>query len=165
MSVEIWFHNIQESTITTYSKIKICMEWILYTVQYFLYTTHSNTLLSFWSPQMRISEMDLRVSTNRLLLASVTVWFLHSKLWRYLLREKTCFVHGYNASHSVILCICLNKSRKKCNVLNKNEYYSLICIIGANIRHFIIGKSTCTCICILSTCIMLCKEMWWAVTC
>lgn len=94
-----------------------------------MYTTHSNTLLSFWSPQMRISEMDLRVSTNRLLLASVTVWFLHSKLWRYLLREKTCFVHGYHASHSVILCIWLNKSRKKCNVLNKNEYYSSICII------------------------------------
>lgn len=163
MSVEIWFHNVQESTITTYSKIKICMEWILYTI--FLYTTHSNTLLSFWSPQMRISEMDLSVSTNRLLLASVTVWFLHSKLWRYLLKEKTCFVHGYHASHSVILCICLNKSRKKCNVLNKNEYYLSICItLGANIRHFIIGKSTCTCICILS-CIMLCKEMWWAVTC
>ncbi len=36
--------------------------------------THSKTELSFWSPQMRISAMDLSVSTSRLRLASVTVW-------------------------------------------------------------------------------------------
>ena len=36
----------------------------------------SNTELSFWSPQMRISAMDLIVSTSRPLLLSVTVWFL-----------------------------------------------------------------------------------------
>lgn len=58
-----------------------------------------------------------------------------------------------------------NKFRKKCNVLNKNKYYLLICIIlGVNIIYFIIGKFICICICIL-LCIMLCKEMWWVVIC
>lgn len=40
--------------------------------------THSKTELSFWSPQMRISAMDLSVSTRRLLFPSVTAWFLDS---------------------------------------------------------------------------------------
>lgn len=46
--------------------------------------TYSNTLLSFWSPHMRISAMDLSVSTRRLLLASVTVWFLYNTEYKYL---------------------------------------------------------------------------------
>ena len=46
--------------------------------------THSKTELSFWSPQIRISAMDLRVSTNRLRFPSVTVWFLCSTEYRYL---------------------------------------------------------------------------------
>lgn len=83
--------------------------------------------------------MDFRVFINRFLLVLVIVWFLYSKLWRYLLREKICFVYGYNVLYLVILCICLNKFRKKCNVLNKNEYYLLICIIlGVNIRYILL---------------------------
>ena len=50
--------------------------------------TYSKTLLSFWSPQMRISEMDRTVSTRRLRFCSVTCWFLHSKLCRYLWIKK-----------------------------------------------------------------------------
>lgn len=81
------------------------------------------------------------------------------------IKREDMFVNGYYVLYLVILCICLDKFWKKCNVLNKNEYYLLICIIGVNIRYFIIGKFICICICILSICIMLCKEMWWVVIC
>ena len=43
----------------------------------------SNTVLSFWSPQIRISAMDLKVSTNKLLFDSVTVWFLYRTEYKY----------------------------------------------------------------------------------
>ena len=46
--------------------------------------THSKTELSFWSPQMRISAMDLSVSTKRLRLDSVTVWFRERTEYKYL---------------------------------------------------------------------------------
>lgn len=49
MSVEIWFHNIQESTITTYQKIKICMEWILYTI-FFVHYSLKHTAVILVSP-------------------------------------------------------------------------------------------------------------------
>ncbi len=45
---------------------------------------YSNTELSFWSPQMRISVIDLKLSTSKLRLLSLTVWFLIITLYRYL---------------------------------------------------------------------------------
>lgn len=45
---------------------------------------YSNTELSFWSPQMRISVMDRMVSTSRFLFCSVTVVFLVNTWYRYL---------------------------------------------------------------------------------
>lgn len=52
-----------------------------------LRSTHSNTELSFWSPQIRISVMERMVSTSRLRLWSVTVVFL-VKMWYMYLKEK-----------------------------------------------------------------------------
>lgn len=49
---------------------------------------YSKTELSFWSPQMRISAMDLSVSTKRLRLLSFTVWFFTITLCRYLVIKK-----------------------------------------------------------------------------
>lgn len=46
--------------------------------------TYSNTELSFWSPQMRISVMERMVSTSRFLLWSVTVVFLVRTWYIYL---------------------------------------------------------------------------------
>lgn len=46
--------------------------------------THSNTELSFWSPQIRISVMERMVSTRRFRLWSVTVVFLVKTWYMYL---------------------------------------------------------------------------------
>lgn len=49
--------------------------------------TYSNTELSFWSPQMRISVMERMVSTRRFRLWSVTVvflvrtWYIYLEMW------------------------------------------------------------------------------------
>lgn len=52
-----------------------------------LHETYSNTELSFWSPQMRISVMERMVSTSRFRLWSVTVVFL-VKTWYIYLEER-----------------------------------------------------------------------------
>lgn len=46
-------------------------------------STYSNTEESFWSPQIKISAMDRKVSTNSPLLCSDTVWFLDKTLYKY----------------------------------------------------------------------------------
>lgn len=46
-------------------------------------TTYSNTELSFWSPQIRISVIDLKLSTNSPLLFSDTVVFFSKTVYRY----------------------------------------------------------------------------------
>ena len=43
----------------------------------------SKTEESFWSPQIRISEILRRLSTNKVLFDSVTVWFLVMTLCKY----------------------------------------------------------------------------------
>lgn len=60
-------------------------------VRGFAWSTYSNTELSFWSPQMRISVMERMVSTRRFLLWSVTVVFLVRTWYIYLER------HGWRA--------------------------------------------------------------------
>lgn len=50
-----------------------------------LTVTYSNTELSFWSPQMRISVMVRMVSTSRFRLWSVTVVFLVRIWYMYLI--------------------------------------------------------------------------------
>ena len=63
---------------------------------------YSKTLLSFWSPQMRISVVDLSVSTSSTRFCSVTVWFLHNTLYKYL--QTYSFVL-FSASTSKIGCV------------------------------------------------------------
>lgn len=46
--------------------------------------TYSKTLESFWSPHIRISAIDRKVSTKRFLFASVTTWFLVNTWYWYL---------------------------------------------------------------------------------
>lgn len=139
------------------------MEWILYTIFFVHYSLkHTAVILvspdeDFWDGSQGFHQQTPVSLSHSLILAQQTME-ISIKREDILCTRIPCITFSH------IMYICLNKSRKKCNVLNKNEYYLSICIIGANIRHFIIGKSTCTCICILS-CIMLCKEMWWAVTC
>lgn len=55
-----------------------------------LTVTYSNTELSFWSPQMRISVMVRMVSTSRFRLWSVTVVFLVRIWYMYLIFLKRC---------------------------------------------------------------------------
>ena len=57
-------------------------EWYLGVI-----STYSKTDESFWSPQMRISAIDLSVSTSKLLLLSVTVLFLVRMKCKYLQRK------------------------------------------------------------------------------
>lgn len=49
---------------------------------------YSNTELSFWSPQIRISVMERMVSTSRFRFCSVTVVFLVKTWYRYLKKRK-----------------------------------------------------------------------------
>lgn len=55
--------------------------------------TYSNTLLSFWSPQMSISAIDLNVSTRSPRLFSDTIWFFDKTLYRYL--KKVFYIPGH----------------------------------------------------------------------
>lgn len=56
--------------------------------------TYSKTEESFWSPQMSISAIDLKVSTNKPRLCSDTVWFLESTLYKYFRCSKECKFFG-----------------------------------------------------------------------
>lgn len=60
-----------------------------------LKTTYSNTVLSFWSPQMRISAIWRNVSTNRVLFCSVTTLFLDITLHKYLRCSKDNGFFGF----------------------------------------------------------------------
>lgn len=74
--------------------------------------TYSNTELSFWSPQMRISVMERMVSTRRFRLWSVTVVFL-VRTWYMYLRDEWVVYAGnnvVNAHLSFNLSICTNFS-------------------------------------------------------
>ena len=75
--------------------------------------TYSKTVLSFWSPQMRISAMDRRVSTRRLLLLSVTVWFLYNTEYKYLEGETETQGLERNPG-SVVKIICASCRFKSC---------------------------------------------------
>lgn len=65
--------------------------------------TYSKTLLSFWSPQMSISAIDLSVSTKSPRLFSDTIWFFAKTLYRYLWTAFwiTCHVNYYTAFHVI----------------------------------------------------------------
>ena len=56
--------------------------WVIY-LSMFRSRKKSNTVLSFWSPQIRISAIDLKVSTNKALFDSVIVWFLYRTEYKY----------------------------------------------------------------------------------
>lgn len=76
-----------------------------------LRSTHSNTELSFWSPQIRISVMERMVSTSRLRLWSVTVVFL-VKIWYMYLKEKVS-TSNVLSCHFHVQHVCLS-SLEKC---------------------------------------------------
>lgn len=69
--------NSNQLTVTQWCNAKYKM-----TTTEFQYT-HSNTVESFWSPQIRISAMHRNDSTNNPLLFSDTVWLRSSTLCRY----------------------------------------------------------------------------------
>lgn len=61
----------KESMFFSRKKLKIFNLVIIITAE--KYKTYSKTELSFWSPQISISVMDLKVSTNKDLLLSLTI--------------------------------------------------------------------------------------------
>ena len=66
----------------------------MYKVQ--VYVTHSNTLGSFWSPQITVSAIERRTSTINVLLLSVTIEFFTSTEYRDLVyfNSDQCTVNG-----------------------------------------------------------------------
>lgn len=55
-------------------------------------TTYSNTALSFWSPQMSISEIERKASTSASRFCSVTWGFFVRNVYRYLQKWIATFI-------------------------------------------------------------------------